>query len=208
MKLTRIVATLTVAATLSALGAARAGAASLQYNFTFELTNATSGADFLGDGSFFADPTAANTSYGPNAAGETWATPVNTLALSVFDLGSSPTAGTAVTYSRSDLQNSGLVYFRSYNPADGSADPIFTLSAADPLSGGYLTVVLGGTFTRVYQSSTLGNTSGTPLATGPGVVAIALDTIPSVPTPEPGTVGLMLAAAALSGFAIRRNRAL
>jgi hypothetical protein len=166
-------------------------AAELNYNFVYSVSNSATNAQFLVDGSFSADPTNA-TPHAPNLVGETFAVGTTGLGVTVFDLMNTvlPPMDSSVTYGPADMQNAGLVYFKSYNPPDGSADPIWTLSqqfASGPNE--YLTLVMNGLTDSIYESSTLGGT-GTLLATGPATLAFATNIPQSVP--EPTTLALLV----------------
>ncbi len=165
----------------------------IDYNFTAQLTN-NSGALFLVDGSFNADPTLANTSHGADGIGETYSVAPVSIAASLTDVNGtflSPAPATIV-YTGTDLQNAGLVYFSSYNPASATGDPIWTLSQSIGM-GEYLTLVLDGSSSNVYESTTLGGTTNL-LASDGAVVASAAN----LPTPEPATFGML----AIAGFGL------
>ncbi len=202
MKLTRKLITTFAVSGFLLFAALPSKAAQVQYNFSFELTN-TTGTDLFTDGSFFVDPTTANTSHGSNAAGQTFAAPVDTLAFSVFDLGTTQNVG-VVNYGKTNLQNTGLVYFSSLT-STAQADPSFTLSAPD--ATGFLTLVLNGSTASFYQGTTLGSTTGSPLVTGSEQMAQSLD---ASPVPEPASATLLIAGAVLllaSAVRLKRQKA-
>ncbi|MBV9224306.1 MAG: hypothetical protein JOY85_09775, partial [Acidobacteriaceae bacterium] len=120
------------------------------------------------------------------------------LAVTVVDVGGTTTIG-SLSYGKSNLQNAGLVYFYPYNPTDpqsASADPIFTLSAQNPNGSGFITLLLNGSSSELFQSATPGNTSGLPLATGPGLSSV----------PEPAALPLALVGGVALLFGARRRR--
>lgn len=101
--------------------------------------------------------------------------------------------------SEGDLQNAGLVYFYSYDPADPQsalADPLFTLSARNPNGSDYATLLLNGSTSELFESATLGGTSGAPLATGAGLSGV----------PEPAALPLALVGGAALFLVARRRR--
>ena len=186
---------------LAVLAPGKAIGANILYNFNFELTN-TSGADLFGDAAFSADPTAAVIGTGTGPLGEAYSAPISSIALSIFNLGTAPFSDASVNFSSANLQGTATAWFTPSNLAVGTTDPVFTLSTAD--STGFLTAVLSGTATRIYQSSTLGSTAGAPLVSGPGVVGTSPD---GSPVPEPSSLWLILAAAfTAAGFVSLRRR--
>jgi len=181
-----------------AISSSVAYADSMYYSFQPELTNSSTGADFLLAIGFYADPARATTAAGPNSIGELYSVPVDSLAVTVVDVGGTTTIG-SLSYGKSNLQNAGLVYFYPYNPTDpqsASADPIFTLSAQNPNGSGFITLLLNGSSSELFQSATPGNTSGLPLATGPGLSSV----------PEPAALPLALVGGVALLFGARRRR--
>ncbi len=179
----------------------QARAADILYNFNFELTN-TSGGDYLATGTFSSDPSQAMTGSGMGPLGEPFQSPIDTLALTVFSLGSAPFTDSSINYSVADATSPALAWFTSYNLSTGTTDPVFTVSAPD--SAGFLTVELNGVATEIFQGATLGSTSGTPLVSGPGTIATSFD---ASPIPEPASIVLTLSGLAAAAF-FRKRRSL
>jgi hypothetical protein len=181
-----------------AAGSSVAFADSIYYSFQPELTNSSTGADFLVAIGFYADPWLATTATGPNSVGEIYSVPVDSLAVTVFDLGNTTTIG-SLTYGKSDLQNAGRIYFYPYDPISpqsASADPVLTLSAQNPNGSNFITLLLNGSSSELFASTTLGNTSGPPIASGPGLSSV----------PEPAALPLALIGGAALLFAKKRRR--
>ncbi len=85
-------------AAFSTMGSNTLQGAEMLYNFSFELSN-TSGVDVLADGTFSADPARAVTGIATGPLGETSSTAIDSLALTVFSLGSAPFTDFSLSYS-------------------------------------------------------------------------------------------------------------